>query len=224
MTRGIYVFNSFQAFATKETSTIVLGFLAALASSPVIGFVISSIAVRLLHLFWGYKFHINLPKNDIDFKRYIFSLNSLLSSFSKDQDVKGFLSSIKYDFYKNIKKRSNKDSVRTIYVFFNLLLRLKAPNSLTDYTVRRWTLFWTHVNCLTAIILGFLSVSLFPIFNSKVYTYKFEYLPFEFPFFLYIAVAVWHLLEARKSAVDIEYKWLIEEGEKQIRTKTNPSN
>lgn len=206
--------------------TISIAFLVALASSPALGFIASTFAASILHRILGYNFHLKIPTDKNDFKMFIVSLSKCLLKIGLDESVKNLQLKLRnYDYESVEKVKNDRELIRTIYLLFNLILRMKAPITLTEYTVRRWTLFWTHINCITSLIIGFsMALIMKLLFQDNSTGIIDEICSWQslliLPVILYIGVAYWQLKEARGSAVDIEYTWLIGEGNNRCTQNT----
>lgn len=199
-----------------DSPRLILTFLIALTTSPVLGFIASTIGTFILHIIFGYTFHLKLPQDCEESKNYFFALNFHLKSMRLDNEVVKLDSELKklscVDISNNIFCRKN---IRIFYTLFNLVLRMKAPTALTEYAMRRWSIFWTHINSITSFFLGLFLAVLIQYYNgdnllslfSRFLDHK---IMLEIPMLIYIIVALWHLAEAQKSATEIEYKWLIE--------------
>ncbi|MFZ3091361.1 MAG: hypothetical protein WA240_12145, partial [Nitrospirota bacterium] len=109
-----------------------------------------------------------------------------------------------------------RNNIKELHLLFNLVLRMKSPSDLSKFVLRRWNIFWMHINIISAIVLGGLFALLLRLcFNYNVCVIKWSNGTFwhliclEIPVFFYFVCAYSHLREARKDAVDIEYKWLL---------------
>jgi len=200
----------------SDSFSLILTFLIALTTSPVLGFIASTIGTFILHIIFGYRFLLKLPQNCEESKNYFFALNVHLKSMRLYNEVVKLDSALKklpsVDISSNIFCRKN---IRVFYILFNLILRMKAQNALTEYTMRRWTIFWTHINSITSLILGLFLAVLIQCYNGhNLFNLLLRFfdnkIMLEIPMLIYVIAAIWHLVEAQKSATEIEYKWLIE--------------
>lgn len=231
---GIH-FQSLSNLLSKDNVslvTITIAFLVALASSPALGFIASTFAATILHLICGYNFHLKIPTDKNEFKTFLVSLSKCLLTLGLTDKLNNLQTKLMNYNYDSIEKaKKDRQLIRTIYILFNLILRMKAPIALTDYTVRRWTLFWTHINCITSLFIGLAMAFMIRIIfneyssNCGVYTDMINSICSRrsfliIPIILYIIFSYLQLKEARGSAIDIEYTWLIGEANKRCTQNT----
>lgn len=207
----------------SKDNTAILSVLIALASSPGLGFITATIGNRILHLlsilsnylFGSYHpFLFKLPNRD-EYNRYFDALRINLPNHR--QEVWESESSLRCPTNAsgiNSQDSNYRNNIKELHILFNLALRLKCPRALSAYVLRRWNIFWMHINIIFAILLGF-TLALFLLkYTDKDLSASFKlfcqtYYYLEIPILVYFGFAIWHLYEARKEAVEIEYKWLL---------------
>ena len=195
----------------------ILSFLAALASSPALGLVTASIGERSLHLltpmFTNEPLLFKLPNKDEsnwyfdalwinlpNLRQEILELQSKLEPSINNSGTNNQSS----DYIENTKK---------IHLLFNLVLRMQCPRELSEFVLRRWNIFWVHINIISAIVLGGLFALLLRQYFEGICFWSYEIIwgrfLLEIPVIIYFVFAISHLSEAREEAVEIEFKWLL---------------
>ncbi|MEK6656434.1 MAG: hypothetical protein AABY58_03235 [Nitrospirota bacterium] len=209
----------------KDSSDAILSFLVALASSPGLGLVTATIGNRILHLlsilsnylFGSYHpFLFKLPSKE-EYNRYFDALWINLPNLR--QEVWALESSLRCSENAsgiNSQHPNYRNNIKELHLLFNLVLRMKSPSDLSKFVLRRWNIFWMHINIISAILLGLFFAFFLRIYfdinkGIFIYAYKFIWQPLflEIPVIIYLVSAYFHLREARKDAVDIEFKWLL---------------
>ncbi|OGL46323.1 MAG: hypothetical protein A2W05_08465 [Candidatus Schekmanbacteria bacterium RBG_16_38_10] len=203
----------------------ILSFLTALASSPGLGLVTATIGNRSYHclallsnkLFgFGYPFLFKLPEKEDKgkYRRYFKAFRKKLPDFKKElYNLESSLRCLTNASRINRDDPKYTENIKKLHLLFNLALRLKCPRELSEFVLRRWNIFWLHINIISAIVLG----GLFALYLRQYFegicfwSYKFVFkrLLLELPILIYLFFAYFHLREARKEAVEIEYKWLL---------------
>ncbi len=208
----------------NDSTAAILSFLVAIASSPALAFVTSTIGERAFHRFallsnrlldFGYPFLFKLPEKE-EYKRYFKAFRKNLPNFKKEL----------YKLETSLRCTTNASGINSqdpkyiknveeLHLLFNLVLRKKCPRELSKYVLRRWNIFWLHINIISAILLGLFFALLMRIYfdlteDISIWLYEpSRKFLLEIPIFLYFWLACSHLREARKDAVDIEFKWLL---------------
>ena len=209
----------------KDGSDAISSFLVALASSPGLGLVTATIGNRSYHclallsnkLFgFGYPFLFKLPEKEEkeEYRRYFNAFRKKLQNFKKE--LKNLESSLRCSTNASgINRQDPKytENIKKLHLLFNLALRMKSPSDLSEFVLRRWNIFWMHINIISAILLGLFFAFFLRIYFDKgisICAYELDWKLFlEIPILIYFGFAIWHLIEARKDGVDIEYKWLL---------------
>lgn len=211
-------FPSFVINLISKDSSAILSFLTALASSPGLGFVTATIVNRLLHLFFGYKLPFKVPTKDKEneYNRYFDALWINLPNLK--QEVWTLKSKL------GRSTNASREDIKELHLLFNLVLRMKSPSDLSKFVLRRWNIFWMHINIISAIVLGFILALILLKYNGKdlsaslkLFWQTYRYL--EASILFYFVLAIWHLIEAWKEAVEIEYKWLLSTSSLSTSTK-----
>jgi hypothetical protein len=208
-----------QLIAENGTALKVALALVATASAPTLGFLLSSVYVEIGQILLGYSFHVKVPKNPELICNYFAKMRALLN----DETLRSDLNRIEGVFiedHKRLKKVSRRDGVyRDVHLYFNLILRLKAPQELLSYSLRRWNIFWTHINTLSSIVLGVLSGYIaVQIAHGSPRTYdaiglhQLLFLTVCASILFYGLVAVLQIKRTQRDATEIEYMWLLECG------------
>lgn len=206
----------------KDSSAAILSFLVAIASSPALAFITSTIGERAFHRFalllnrlldFGYPFLFKLPQKE-EYKRYFKAFRKNLPNFKKElYKLETSLRCATNTSGINSQDPNYRNNIKELHLLFNLVLRLKCPHELSEFVLRRWNIFWLHINIISAILLGLFFAFFLRIYFDKgisICAYELDWKLFlEIPIFLYFWLAYRHLIEAREDAVDIEYKWIL---------------
>ena len=185
----------------------ILSFLAALASSPALGLVTASIGNRTLHLFLGRKLLFKIPtkEKEKEYNRYIDALWINLPNLR--QEVWALESKLRGS------TNASRENIKELHLLFNLVLRMKSPSDLSKFVLRRWNIFWMHINIISAIVLGGLFALFLRQYFEGICFWSYEIIwgrfLLEIPVIIYFVFAISHLREAREEAVEIEFKWLL---------------
>lgn len=110
--------------------------IALIFTTPVLGFVISSLAFGIIYIICGYRVYINLPKSDLFFL-----------IVRRDDKLWAELGSSK----KTIKRKALKE----FYWKYQSYIRANLNERTFKFLERRWHFFWIHVNSILAIVLSF---------------------------------------------------------------------
>lgn len=218
----------------KDSSAAILSFLVAIASSPALAFITSTIGERAFHRFallsnrlldFGYPFLFKLPQKE-EYKRYFKAFRKNLPNFKKElYKLETSLRCATNTSGINSQDPNYRNNIKELHLLFNLVLRLKCPRELSEFVLRRWNIFWLHINIISAILLGLFFALLLRIYfditnDISIWLYAPSWkLLLEIPIFLYFWPAYRHLREARKEAVEIEYKWLLSTSSLNTSTK-----
>jgi hypothetical protein len=200
----------------SKDSSAILSFLVALASSPGLGLVTATIGNRILSFLFGPRLIFRIPTKEGERNWYFNALWINLPNLR--QEVLELESKLSY--YINAGWQVKllwyvwRRSLKKIHLLFNLVLRMKSPPDLSKFVLRRWNIFWMHINIIFAILLGFILALILLKYTDKDLSASFKlfcqtYYYLEIPILVYFGLAIWHLHEARKEAIDIEYKWLL---------------
>lgn len=216
----------------SKDSSAILSFLTALASSPGLGFITATIGNRILHLlsilsnylFGSYHpFLFKLPSRE-EYNRYFDALWINLPNLR--QEVWALESSLRCSENAsgiNSQHPNYRNNIKELHLLFNLVLRMQCPRELSEFVLRRWNIFWLHINIISAILLGLFFAFFLRIYFDKgisICAYELDWKLFlEIPILIYFGFAIWHLIEARKDGVDIEYKWLLSTSSLNTSTK-----
>jgi hypothetical protein len=206
----------------KDSSAAILSFLVALASSPGLGLVTASIGHRILHLlsilsnylFGSYHpFLFKLPSKE-EYNRYFDALWINLPNLR--QEVWALESSLRCSENAsgiNSQHPNYRNNIKELHLLFNLVLRMKSPSDLSKFVLRRWNIFWMHINIISAIVLGGLFALFLRQYFEGICFWSYEIIwgrfLLEIPVIIYFVFAISHLREAREEAVEIEFKWLL---------------
>lgn len=198
----------------SKDSSAILSFLTTLASSPGLGFIIATIENRFIRFLFGPRLLFKIPTTDEECDWYFDALWRTLPNLRQEPSaLKSDLSH--YINTGRIKKLllncwpEYRRSFKKLHLLFNLVLRLKCPRELSEFVLRRWNIFWLHINIISAIVLGALLALFLQWYFNPLKDIIWRGFFLDIPIFIYICFAIWHLIEARKEAVDIEHKWLL---------------
>lgn len=207
----------------------LIAVIIAIASSPVVGFTFSTITVSMLQLIYGYKLHFLFPNKSGERKHFFENLLKL--SYSQQQKnriiiLKKKLSSKPLSSIALLINRKDRFYLREVFNSFELVIKIHAQKDIIDYMVRRWNIFWTHVNNIACLCYGFI-IALILRFHYdheqslKISDYDISFIRFlaSFPIIVYVIAGLWQLMHARNSAVRYENRWLTETSTKYIRSK-----
>jgi hypothetical protein len=204
----------------KDNIQYLIGIIIAIASSPVIGFIFSTITVSLLQLFCGYKLHFHF--SNISEERQHFYNDLLILSHSQQQKnriikIMRNLNNKPISSFALMINRADKAHLREVFNTFELVIKIHAQKDITDYMVRRWNIFWTHVNIIASLFYGFIIALILRFHFDNVhslripdYDVSFTRLLIEVPIIIYVIAGLWQLLHTRSSAVRYENRWLSE--------------
>ena len=214
----------------KESVTIILGFVVALASSPALGFVISSLANAIIHFFFGYTVHFKYPDDSSERSEFFQSLRSQLRAEGLARELDSAVLSLKdvahVRLFLQIRNKRAAKGMRSVFFLSQTVLRSKSLPIL-EFADRRSTIYWTQVNSIAALFLGFLLALLLRFYfdhylGPGVWSHPniWHRWWLEGPLAVYVAIGVWHLLEARLGTLEVEYNWLMREAWREVRNES----
>lgn len=135
----------------SKDSSAILSFLVALASSPGLGLVTATIGNCIHSFLFGSRLLFKIPTTDEECDWYFdalwitlpnlrqepCALKSDLSHYINTGRIKKLLLNCWPEYRRSFKK---------LHLLFNLVLRTKCPPALSEYVLRRWNIFWLHIN------------------------------------------------------------------------------
>lgn len=198
---------------SNEKIVIIIGLL---FSTPLIGFIVSSMAYYVVHRIWDHNFEIKF-KDFISIKAiYLEKINSILTVIYGEGtgNINNF-PKIVFAINKSKRKlnRINRNNNIRMLTAHQFAIRCYMPDELLNFCVRRRTIYWTHFNILSAIIFGSLiSFLLLPFFIAIP---KFSWTYFDpikllvlIPIVIYFISGVYQFKRARKEANEVEMYWI----------------
>jgi len=165
-----------------------LFFIAILITSPILGLIISTIGLGILHVFCGYSFYLSNPS--IKTKWVILRQNDPMKSIPETQKLNR--SQLKEYFYKH-----------------QAFIREKFDTETLRFLERRWNFLWIHLNNSTAILLSII-LSFFLDYSGDKNTLKMGMLISIASFLLfYLIFAIYRIISLRKEVINIEEEAII---------------
>jgi hypothetical protein len=222
---GIFIFSTFLHYCIfggefkdfrMENSDykVLVGIIVMIASSPALGFILSTITLAILHLLFGYKLHFLFSNNQIErqnFYKYMLFLSSSEELKDKIRNLIHKLDNKKFKWYFFKKNCYHRKNFKQLFNIFELLIKIHAQNNVTEYIVRRWNIFWTHVNNISSIVYGLITgLVLKDCLVDQELVFSFPKLIAETFIIVYLSAGLWQLFSARKSAIEVENMWLSE--------------
>lgn len=199
-------------FDPDEYSELI-GIIIIVISSPALGYIISTIAVAVLHFLFSYRLHFFLPKemeNRLLFYSNLISIVNSTPTKNKLLTIVDRIESRPIPKLITICNGKYKKDLKDLYQIFILAIRILNNEQITNHVVRLWNTFWTHINNIAAIFWGlFFAIVLRNYFDESFksishYEFSPELLIFELPIILYVLFAIWHLINSRNLAIDLE--------------------
>ncbi len=156
--------------------------IAILIATPVLGIMISTIGVTILHLCLGHKFYINKPST---------KLSSII--LSSNDPLNEELETKKWD--KKIAKK--------FYCKYQAYFRAKINQETIHLLARRWNYLWIHLHNVTAILLVLVFLCLDYSGDKNTIKTGLLYALVIGPFF-YVLAGIFQCYYLRKEVLEIE--------------------
>lgn len=176
----------------------IFALVATILTTPVIGLIISTIIMKFMEIIIGYKIHYGFP-----------------GEVHKQQILKDALALDKSGnlemFDPNLGYWKKRVYIRKFYACYQALVRRRIQGEELKFLERRWTVFWTHLNNLSSIIIAFASIWLvktnqFSTANSNVHQLA-TYLTIAI--FIYSIAAIFQLIRVKLESIEIEHLFLL---------------
>lgn len=190
----------------KEFESIIQ-LLIIVFSSPALGFIISSIPVYIIKLYMGDKLNFKIPNNIEQIKLYYEKLKYFLNE-------KYFTDRINNLKNKHLDSLNNgelfsKEDISNLYRYFIYAIREINSEPVNKHTLRRWNIFYLHLNISFALLLGiFISIIIFicgcpydDMINKSCCVLK---LFLELIFLIYLISSIYFMKKSRKEVIEIE--------------------
>src|SRR6266487_3473350 len=176
-----FIANLFQ----KESFSFLI---AILITTPVLGLIISTIALGILHIIVGYRFYLDKPVPRI------YDIVLRRNDSLKDE----------------LKKNKNSKRVyKEFYCKYQSYVRVKLNAESLNFLSRRWNFLWIHLNNITAILLG-IFLSFFLEYSSiKNNYYKRPFIAIVVLIVIYLFFAVYQILFIRNESILVEREAVI---------------
>lgn len=187
----------------KENRDLVIASIVFIFSTPVIGLTISTIAYGFLFAIFHYEIIYYVPR-DIRIIDLILSQNTMLDEDKnlRDEIIKNY----ETDWTKKLKRR--------FYPYYQSKVReFISENAKYEFLERRWSTFWTNINCISSIVFSFLvniSLITFDDFHRD-FTFSWYKLSGLILILVYIYFSFTSLWRARNEALKVEHILLLNE-------------
>ena len=170
--------------------------IAILVTTPIIGFIISSITISIFHKCQGHKFYINNPPST---------------------KIKEVILNSDHRLFTNVEKLS-KPELQEFYCIYQVYIRISLNSESLRFLERRWNFYWIHINNIAAIFLGLLF--------SAFLNYKDSNTPIKpkcwlltgiaIGIFAYLIVAIYQSCFLKKEILQLEEEAVIRSKKKEI--------
>lgn len=180
--------------------TAVAALIVGIATSPLLGFVISTFAYRTITALSP---EFIVPTRNEDFDRFTLALRRLHPSREVADTLERILQETPNDTWRNKRKLQ-----RQLMPFFNMLVHTIAPTSFVDYSTRRWTLYWMYANSICAFVLAFLAAWIIaspPWFRPLVFD---DRILVECLLLVFVGLGIYRIQQLKHEIYEIAWLWL----------------
>ena len=162
--------------------------IAILITTPVLGLIISTIALGILHIIVGYRFYLDKPVPRI------YDIVLRRNDSLKDE----------------LKKNKNSKRVyKEFYCKYQSYMRVKLNAETLNFSSRRWNFLWIHLNNITAILLGIFLSCFLEYSSIKNNYYKRPFIAIVVLIVIYLFFAVYQILFIRNESILVEREAVI---------------
>jgi hypothetical protein len=135
----------------QATAIVLVG----LAASPFLGLFVSSFAGFVIRKYRGGSAQFDVPSDADQLRRFLAALSRLLTSVQTRKELKEIEEAFRAKSSPTpMTDRQVKSHTDKFERYFNLLCHTQAPQTLIDYTTRRWTTYWMYANSICAILIA----------------------------------------------------------------------